>query len=165
MNASRMYAVSLVFVALLASAVSAAPSVGPPKARGQFGGGGWVQSGGGGGRSYAGRASRAPVYRSYSPAVVQAAPAPRVAPAPIESRRFSYAPQAVAAAAAPCPHSVAVPSTVNSGRRYSQAPSAPVANSAPVYRQSPGVVRSSAGRGRVERWALPKTDPRKYSSR
>lgn len=163
MIASKVYAISLIFASLFASAVAAAPSAGPPKARGQFGGGGWVQSGGG--RSYAQRAYRAPVYRGQNAAVVQPAPAPRAAQTPIESRRFSYAPQAGAAAAASCPNSVAVPSTVNSGRRYSRAPSAPAVGSAPVYRSDAGAVSSSVGRGRIDRWALPKTDPREFSGR
>jgi hypothetical protein len=88
--------------------------------------------------------------------------------APVEARRFSYqpAPAATAAPSSSSPCDAATTVAPETGRRYSYEP-APSAQPAPSYQPSSvysGVNRSQSGGGR-DPWALPKTDPRKYSSR
>jgi hypothetical protein len=157
MNATRMFSLAIVLGMLGASFAHAAP---PAKARGDYRPNyGRVQRS----SSWSGTRYRAPVVRSapaYAPAVI--------AQAPTEVRRFSYAPQAPAVTTAPTVVNPCPPvTTVESGRRFSYAP-APAVESAPVVRSyqpaySRPVYRSGGG-GR-DLWALPKTDPRKYSSR
>lgn len=158
---------SLALLGLLVTSAAAAPAIGPAKARGDYRPGAWqVQRSGSYDRSYSRSAVPAgTVQHAYT---APTAPAPAVAQAPSEVRRFSYAPQTSAAGATPvvanpCPQ--VAPS--ESGRRYSYAP-APEVHSAPAvdayqpHYGTSGRVRSGGSR---ELWALPKTDPRKYSSR
>jgi len=164
MNARRTFVLSLAIVLTAAATAQAGPGIGTPKARGEFGGYGWVSPGST--RS----AYRAPTaYRA--PVVVESAPA-IVAEAPAEGRRFSYAPSDQAVTSNPCPP-VQTPSTapmVESGRRYSYAPTpeATVTQSAPsprAYYSTPSYSTGGRSGPGVDRWALPKTDPRKYSTR
>lgn len=160
MNAFRFLMLSLAFVAAAAETAQSAP-VGTSKARGVFNSGGWES---GGGRGFSRQAYRAPAFRSYSAPVTHAAPAPRVAQAPVEARRYSYAPPA-AVRSIPCPPVTVAPSTPNAGRRYSFAPAVEPARAVPTQRYyAPSYSRSSGGGRTIDR-ALPKTDPRKYNGR
>jgi hypothetical protein len=101
--------------------------------------------------------------QTYNASIVRSTVAPQVAQAPVEGRRFSYAPSGQAVTS-PCP-----PTSVDSGRRYSYAPSTPAIvpqPSAPrTYYSQPGYRSGRASgnyRGLCE---LPKSDPRKYNSR
>jgi hypothetical protein len=141
---SRMTLVlSLAFVLAAGSAFAAAPVT--SKARGIYGNSyGWVSSGGGRShRSYGYRASTAycPPAASVATAVpaAPAAPAAIVAQAPVEGRRFSYAPTAEA--------------------------SAPAMTAPRTYSSHPSYSGGGGRRSSIDRWALPKTDPRKYNSR
>jgi hypothetical protein len=158
MNATRILSAALLLGALGASLAHAAPAVGTAKARGDYGANfGTAPSSSGWSRTHYVAPTRS------APAVV--APAPTaVAQAPQEVRRFSYAPQAPAATSAPTPCPPATQAV--SGRRYSYAP-APAVESAPVVRSYQPAYRSSrrSTGGHRDLWALPKTDPRKYSSR
>jgi hypothetical protein len=161
MNAFRFLMLSLAIVAVAASTAQSAP-VGTSKARGVFNSGGWES---GGGRSFSRQAYRAPAVRSYAALTATTAPATIVAQAPVEARRYSYAPPA-AVRSVPCPPVTAAPSTANAGRRYSYAPAIEPAGRVPVQRYYvPSYSRSTGGGRTVDRWALPKTDPRKYNSR
>ena len=126
-------------------------------------------------RGFAYRAPAArsqPAYR-YSAPVMQTAPAPMVAQAPEEGRRFSYSPSAPAATGVPCPP-VAAPATtatVESARRYSYAPTTesavgPAVQPAPrTYYSRPSYSGGSRSRSTGSNFPLLKTDPRKYSTR
>jgi hypothetical protein len=169
MKVRKTLALTLMLVLTSLSVAMAAP--GTNKARGIYNRGGW-ESGGGMSRSRSSYSYRAPA--TYSAPMVQAAPAPMVAEAPAEERRFSYAPSQPATGSSPCPqgqaHAVTPAPGGESGRRYSYAPAvesmAPSTSPARTYYSSPSY--SSGGRGArstVDRWALPKTDARKYNSR
>jgi hypothetical protein len=159
-------AMSLVLALTTVSAAEAAP--GTNKAQGIFNRGGWES--GGMARSRSSYNYRVP--SSYSAPVVQSAPAPMAAQAPEEGRRFSHSPSAPAMNSTPCPegqaHGTAPAPTVESGRRYSYAPTAeataPSTPSTQTYYSRPSYYRGG-GRSTVDRWALPKTDARKYNSR
>lgn len=155
-----MFAVAGIFAA---GAAQAAPTVGTAKARGDY-------------RSFSQTQQSArsrPMYRrsvpmtQSAPMIVQSrpamvTPAPALAQAPGEARRFSYEP-ITAVPTMPCPQST---TTVESGRRYSYSPeSTPAVSSSRVYSSGPGYSRSRTGAAHVDRWALPKTDPRKYNGR
>jgi len=116
--------------------------------------------------AYRGQGSRGYVYRA--PAIV-AAPAPMVASAPTEGRRFSYAPAApTVTTGTPCPTDAATAPATNGARRFSYAPEASATTTpAPAvtryYAPRPSYSNRSSG-SNVERWLLPKTDPRKYTT-
>ena len=137
MKALQTLALTVVVFVSTSAAVQAA--VGTPKALGQYGGYGWTS--GGSARSV----HRSYAYQAYRGPVMYQAPAGE-----------SVAPEMAQIPAA--------------GRRFSQQPSAdsatlPSASSAPIYSPRP---RYSAPRRQVEssgRWALPKTDARKYNGR
>jgi hypothetical protein len=174
MNAFKSTLFALAVASLLASATyAAAPSVGTAKARGDYRPGAWSAQRSSGFRSYA---YRAPTYRRYSPATIQAAPAPAVAQAPSEVRRYSYAPQGATvttngATSSPCPATAA---PVDPNRRFSYAP-APTAAASPAPSGARPYVPTYSGRAGYSRspnrstarnlWALPKTDPRKFNAR
>jgi hypothetical protein len=169
MNARKTFFLSLAVALTAVSATQAGPVVGTNKARGDFSRGGWEMQSGRAARSQPAYRYSAPVYRAPA---IQTAPAPMVAQAPEEGRRFSYAPSTPAAAGVPCPPAQAQATTVEEARRFSYAPStetavAPSVEPAPRIYSSPRPSYSAGGRSRlsVERWALPKADPRKYSTR
>lgn len=151
------------------STAQAGPVIGTAKARGDYSSN-WGQS-----RSYASR-SRSP-YRSATPLVRTVPPAQyrqvarpeEVAQVPTVGRRYSYKPIVAAEPTASTPCATAAPATPDLARRYSYEP-APMAEPAPTqaYRQPSyghGGVGSSRNQGGRDLWALPKTDPRKYSNR
>ena len=144
MKTYKSLILSAVIGSMVASAAMAGNVIGTEKARGHIGGNGWTQLHEG--RHHVNRGSHAVRYQSQ-PMVVQSAPstAPaQVAQAPAEVRRFSYAPSTDSAASAPA-------ATV--------APSSAIAVTVqPSYSRS-------THHGHVDKWALQKTDPRKYSSR
>jgi hypothetical protein len=149
MNTYKGLILSAVIGSMFASSAFAGQVIGTEKARGHFGGGGWTQLHEG--RHHVNRGYRV-VGRSEQPVVVQsaisaapAAPAPAaVAQAPAEGRRFSYAP---------------TPQATASSQPATAAPSIERATVQPTY--SSGHYR----RAHVDKYALQKTDPRKYSSR
>ncbi len=144
MKTYKSLILSAVIGSMIASAAMAGNVIGTEKARGHIGGYGWTQLHEG--RHHVNRGSQAVRYQSQ-PMVVQSAPstAPtQVAQAPAEGRRFSYAPSTDSAASAP-PASIA-PS------------GAPTRSMQPTYSRS-------THQGHVDKWALQKTDSRKYSSR
>lgn len=168
MNAKLMIH-SLLALGLLGAAVAqAGPVIGTAKARGDY------SSDAGQSRSYSARARSG--YRYSSPMVRTAPPAQyrsvnppvAVAQAPVEGRRYSYqpAPAAAAAQSASTPCGVTTTAAPETGRRYSYQPE-PSVQSTPAHQPSYGHsgVNRSPSRGGRELWALPKTDPRKYSSR
>lgn len=150
MNARKTLAVFAITTLLAAQAALAAP-VGTAKSLGdyrpfwqsQFGSTARAH------RTYAHRtyATQAPMV--MAPAAVMAAPAPApaaVAQAPTAGRRFSYEPSSATGAAA-------------------TAATAPVTATAPIvqghaYRPA----HSTARHATVNRWSLPKTDARKYTT-
>jgi hypothetical protein len=148
--------------------VQAGPVIGTAKARGDY------SSNLGQSRSYSSQARSSyryatPMVRTAPPAQYrQAAPPVAVAQAPAEGRRYSYAPQASQpATTAPCP--AANSAAPEATRRYSYQP-APAVEPAPTHvDRQPGYVQgggsSSRNRSGRDLWSLPKTDPRKYSSR
>jgi hypothetical protein len=161
MNARKTIAVFAVLV--LTSVEFASAAVNNMNSRGQFVPMGSNQVAAR--RSYARPSNSGRVYRA--PAVV-ATPAPMVATAPTEARRFSYAP--APAAAAPCPNGAATVPTTDGIRRFSYAPAtdatiAPAPTYAPrVYSTRPGYSGSSRRGGTNPQFPLLKTDPRKYSN-
>jgi hypothetical protein len=130
---------------MAASVASARQPIGTAKARGDYHGfSSSRQSSTCNGRSY----------RTYAP-IVRTAPAPIVAEAPVEGRRFSYDPsadaeQGVVEPAAP----IYSGSQVMEGAERSYYSPAPQRS----YRAYSGGSRRSD----KPAWALPKTDPRKY---
>lgn len=147
MNIYKAFVLSAVVGSILASAALAGDVIGTEKARGHFGGGGWTQLHEG--RHHVNRGQRV-ITRYSQPAMVQSAVVASTAPTeaaqtPAEGRRFSYAPALEAAASQPAVSSV---STIERA-----------ASVQPMY--------TSRGQHRqhIDKWALPKTDPRKYSSR
>jgi hypothetical protein len=167
MNARKNLTLTLVMLLTAVSTAMAAP--GTNKARGIYNRGGW-ESGGSVARSQSSYSYQAPT--TYSAPVVQASPAPMVAQAPAEGRRFSYSPSTSAVNSTPCPqgqaHNATVAPPVPSDRRFSYAPSAevtaPAVPSTGTYNSRPSYSVGGGSRS-VDRWALPKTDPRKYNSR
>ena len=104
--------------------------------------------------------------RQVSPApAVASTPAPVVAAAPTEGRRFSYAPAApTVTATPPCPTATATAPDANGVRRFSYAPGAEAtATAAPTVSRT-YASRPSASHRSINRWELPKTDPRKYTT-
>jgi hypothetical protein len=163
MNARKTIAVFAVLA--LASVEFASAAVNNVNSRGQFVPMGSNQVAAR--RSFARPAYSGSVYRA--PAVV-ATPAPMVATAPTESRRFSYAP--APATAAPCPNATATVPTTDGVRRFSYAPApestavAPApATSRRVYSSRPSYSGSGGNRSTVQRFPLLKTDPQKYNTR
>ncbi|BBO33680.1 hypothetical protein [Lacipirellula parvula] len=150
MNTYKGLILSAVFGSMLASSAMAGQVIGTEKARGHFGGGGWTQLHEGRhhvNRGYTvARQSAQPVVVQSAISAAPAAPAPAaVAQAPAEGRRFSYAPTPQATASSQ--PATAVPSIERSTTVQ------------PTY---------SSGRyhrAHVDKYALQKTDPRKYSSR
>lgn len=144
MTTFKTFVFTAVIGSALASLATAGQVIGTEKARGHFGGFGWTQLHEG--RHHMNHGHRAVRYQSQ-PAVVQsaiAAPA-AVAQAPTEGRRFSYAPSTDAAASQPA--ATVAPSSVQ-----------------PMMVQ-PTYSRATHHRHSADKWALQKTDPRKYSSR
>ena len=150
------------------STVQAGPVIGTAKARGDY------SSNLGQSRSYASRSRSSygyatPMVRTAPPAQYrQAAPPVAVAQAPVEARRYSYDPAPTAEHAASAPCGGVTTAAPEGARRYSYQP-APTVEPAPAVSQQPsydhGGVSSSRNRSGRELWSLPKTDPRKYSSR
>ena len=130
---------SAVIGSMLTSAALAGNVIGTEKARGHIGGNGWTQMHEG--RHHANYGQRAVRYESR-PVIVQST---AVAQAPVGTRRFSYAPTTDAAA------------------------SQPATTAPPVVVQStvaqPSYYHSATRHHSADKWALQKTDPRKYSSR
>ena len=164
MNARRILALSSLIVLSMITAAAAAP--GTNKARGIYNAGGWESGGGSAQHRYT---QRAPA--TYRAPIVRSVETPQVAQAPVEARRFSYAPSAQAVTNAPSAQAVTNPCspvTVDTGRRYSYAPSTPAvvpqASAPRMYYSQPHYSTGSRS-GSVDRWALPKTDPRKYNGR
>lgn len=162
MNSRRIAMLSLVIGSLAAGTAMAGPVIGTAKARGDFGSFGR--------ETHSVTRSR-PVYSyrapaTYSAPAVQTAPAPMVAQAPEAGRRYSYAP---AATGCGCPQAPASAPAVDSARRHSYAPTtestvAPTMEpSARTYNARPSYSGGNRGRSTVDRWALPKTDPRKFN--
>jgi hypothetical protein len=159
MNSRRIAMLSLVIGSLAAGTAMAGPVIGTAKARGDFGSFG---------RETQQVTRSRPVYSyrapaTYSAPAVQTAPAPMVAQAPEAGRRYSYAPSVTGS---PCPQAQAP--AVDSARRYSYAPTeatvAPAMEpSTRTYNARPSYSGGSRGRSTVDRWALPKTDPRKFN--
>jgi hypothetical protein len=173
MNARKLFTLVVI---LTFSAIAAAPAgagVGTNKARGIYSGGGWTSMSGsvrtGGGRGYNAPATSY-VYRAPA---IRVAPAPMVATAPTEGRRFSYAPApAPAASRVPCINGrVAAATPAPTARRFSYAP-APEASVSPAPTYAPRVDstrpsysgRSGSGTT-IPRFPLLKTDPRKFNTR
>ena len=137
---------STVIGSMLAGTALAGNVVGTEKSRGHIGGNGWTQMHEG--RHHVNYGQRAVQYESR-PVIVQstaAAPTPTaVAQAPAEGRRFSYAPTTDA--------------TV----------SQPATTAPPVVVQStvaqPSYYHATTRHHSADKWALQKTNPRKYSSR
>jgi hypothetical protein len=159
MNAQKTFAAVAVLV--LTSFSSASAAVGNVNSRGQYFPMG--TNGVSAARSYA------PAYsaQAYRAPMVTATPAPQVATAPTDARRFSYAPSPVVSNA--CQPGTASATAASNARRFSYAPDAASAVTASpttrnVYLPS---IRYSRGASRptVEAWQLPKTDPRKYNPR
>jgi hypothetical protein len=173
MNVRKTLILSFVVALAAVSAAQAGPTIGTAKARGDYRGWNTTQSQRSVTRSRPAYQYRAPAMQSSpmiarTPAAV--APAPQIAQAPVESRRFSYAPATDNAAGArvvagsPCAPAAATP---QSGRRFSYSPTepsvAPAVSAPRVYSGGSGYSRSRRGSATVDRWALPKTDPRKFN--
>lgn len=167
MNSRRIAMLSLIIGSLAASTAMAGPVIGTAKARGDFGSFG--QETHGVTRSRPAYSYRAPA--TYSAPAVQTAPAPMVAQAPEAGRRFSYAPATPSVTGSPCPQAQTHASApaADSARRYSYAPTtestvAPAMEpSTRTYNARPSYSGGSRGRSTVDRWALPKTDSRKFN--
>ena len=97
-----------------------------------------------------------------------AVPAPEVAQAPVDSRRYSYAPATGGTVTTtPCPTTTTVP---QAGRRYSYAPAEASVAPAPThdpraYSTRPSYSGRSSGGSTNPQFPLLKTDPKKYSTR
>jgi hypothetical protein len=159
MNARRVFTLSLLILLATASAAAAAP--GTNKARGVYNRFGWESNGGSARHRYA---QRAPA--TYHAPLVRSVESPQVAQAPVEARRFSYAPAPQGGVSVPCPPAPAV----DNGRRYSYAPAteaaaAPQSTAPRVYYSRPSYGTRVRSGGQADLWALPKTDPRKFNSR
>jgi hypothetical protein len=163
MNSRRIAMLSLVIGSLAVGTAMAGPVIGTAKARGDFGSFGRETQEVT--RSRPAYSYRAPA--TYNAPAVQSAPAPMVAQAPEAGRRFSYAPATPSVTGGPCPQAQTHASApaVESARRYSYAPSesadAPTASVPRSYSGNSGYTRSRSSS--VDRWSLPKTDPRKFN--
>jgi hypothetical protein len=169
MNARNLFSSLLALLMLGASFAEARPTVGTSKARGVF-------NEFSAPRSQRSVARSRPSYRYSAPAVqsapmiVQAAavPAPEVAQAPVDSRRYSYAPATGGTVTTtPCPTTTTVP---QAGRRYSYAPAEASVAPAPThdpraYSARPSYSGRSSGGSTNPQFPLLKTDPKKYSTR
>lgn len=153
MNTYKGLILSAVIGSMVASSALAGEVIGTEKARGHFSGGGWTQLHEG--CHHVDRGYR--VVRHHSqPVIVQstisaapAATAPAaVAQAPVEGRRFSYAPTPATAQPAPATLPASAPPSIERST---------VAQ--PIYSSGHYHHRH------VNKYALQKTDPRKYSSR
>ena len=151
------------------SAAQAGPVIGTAKARGDYSPN-WGQSRGYSSPSRSSYRYATPAVRTAPPAQYrQVAPPAQVAQATTGERRYSYKPAVAAEPTTSAPCGTVSSATPDPARRYSYEP-APTAEPAPAqaHRQSSygqGGVSSSRSRGGRDLWALPKTDPRKYSSR
>lgn len=173
MNARNLFASLLALLVVGVSFAEARAAVGTAKALGVYNEFSAPRSG----RS---TARSRPSYRydyitpaaPSAPMIVQAPASlpttPQVAQAPVEARRYSYAPATGGAVTtSPCPTTAAVP---QSGRRYSYAPgeagvaSAP-ANAPRTYRAQPSYSSPRRSASTDSQFPLLKTDPRKYSNR
>lgn len=169
MNARNLIASILVITIQGVSIAAAGPTIGTAKARGDYRGFNASQS-------QRSMGYRRPVHQYNAPAV-QSSPmivrsqakvklAPQVAQAPVEARRFSYAPTPESAnvAGSPCVPSTSAP---QAGRRYSYAPAesaaAPAVTAPRDYSGNSGYSPSRSRSSTVDRWSLPKTDPRKFN--
>lgn len=167
MNAHYLFAPFLALATLGVSIAIAGPTIGTAKARGDYRSWNATQSQRSVARSRPAYQYRAPAMQS-APVIVQSqAPvssAPQLAQAPEEARRFSYAPapENAAVAGSPCAPTTTPP---QSGRRYSYAPAepadAPTVSAPRAYSGNSGYTRSRSNT--VDRWSLPKTDPRKFN--
>jgi hypothetical protein len=173
MNARNFVTAGLAFIVLAAGVAQARQPIGTAKARGDYSGYSATRSQRGMAGSRSTYRYRAPTRRT-APMIVAApvtpAPAAVVAQAPVESRRFSYAPAPAVEAAAPATTSPCVPSAAapSAARRYSYAPATGTSVSRVPRAYYGGSRYSRGGGGRshaTDLWALPKTDPRKYNSR
>lgn len=162
MNSRKVVMLSLVIGSLATGTAMAGPVIGTAKARGDFGSFGR--------ETHSATRSR-PVYSHRAPAIysapaAQTAPAPMVAQAPEAGRRFSYAPSATGCGRPQAPASAPV---VDSARRHSYAPitesnvAPAVEPSTRTYNARPSYSGGSRSRSTVDRWSLPKTDPRKFN--
>ena len=168
MNAQTTFTLFLVLAATAIGAVEARAAVGTNKANGIYTGGGWTSQRVA--RSQTGYRNRAPATYYRAP-TVQVATAPALALAPTEGRRFSYDPSSAATTVAPCHQgsTTANAPVVNDDRRFSYAPTAestvaPAAQpSTRTYAPRPSYSSATGSGGYVNRWALPKTDARKFN--
>jgi len=146
MSAWKITGMFLLAGLVVTSVASARPAMGPAKARGDYRGfsSSWRSPCYGYGRSY----------RTYAPAV-RSTPAPAVAEAPAESRRFSYDPsvQAESSAVDSAAPVDSVPQAIEGGEQFDSSSMRPRS-----YRAFSG----GSSRAAKPAWALPKTDPRKY---
>ncbi len=165
MNAQKTFILFLALAATAISAVEARAAVGTNKANGIYTGGGWTSQRVAG--SQTGYRNRAPATYYRAPAV-QGATAPALALAPTEGRRFSYDPSSAATTVAPCDHgsTTANAPVVNDDRRFSYAPTAE-STVAPAATRTYAPRQSYSGRSgsstSVNRWALQKSDSRKFN--
>ncbi len=167
MNVRMAFVLTLVLALTTVSAGHAAPGVGTNKALGIYNGFGWESQG----------MARSRSSYSYGASTTTSAPrvqsAPMVAQAPVEGRRFSHDPSATSENTTPCPqgqvHAAATAATVGGDRRYSYAPiveaTAPSRTSTRTYNSRPSYSSGGGSRSSVDRWALQKTDARKYNGR
>ena len=172
MNVRKTLILSFVFALAAVSAAQAGPTIGTAKARGDYRGWNATQSQRSVARSRPAYQYRAPAMQS-SPMIARApaavSPAPQVAQAPVASRRFSYAPATDNEAGAgvvtgsQCGQTAVAP---KSGRRFSYSPEpsvAPAVSAPRAFSGGSGYSPSRRGSATVDRWALPKTDPRKFN--
>ena len=165
MNARKTIAVFAVLA--LASVEFASAAVNNVNSRGQFVPMGSNQVAAR--RSYSRPSYSGSVYRA--PTIVTA-PAPMVATAPTDVRRFSYAPATTVTSSSPCsqvPVTASAPAT-DGTRRFSYAPTleatvAPAPTAAPrVHSTRPSYSGRSRSGSTNSQFPLLKTDPRKYSN-
>ena len=167
MKVRMTFVLSLLLALTEVSAGQAAPGVGTNKALGIYSGFGRESQGMARSRSSYSYGARA----NYSAPNVQSAPI--VAQVPVEGRRFSHDPAAAAVNSTPCPQGQAqvatAPTTEASDRRYSYSPTSeattPSTTSTRTYPSRPSYSSGGGGRSTVERWAMQKTDSRKYNGR
>lgn len=156
MNASKVLALSALFGLMFTAAASAA--VNNVTSSGHYVPMGTAQAAT---RSFSRQTFHAPSVRMspiYSPTQPSA-----VAQASEAGRRFSYAPAPQVSAT--CNGTSAADAQVSVARRFSYAPTvAPVEQPTPrSYFSRPSYSHGNRNRANVERWALPKTDPRKFN--
>lgn len=168
MYAKMSLSMLLVLGLISVSTVQAGPVIGTAKARGDY------SSNLGQSRSYASRSRSSyrystPMVRTAPPAQYrEVAPPTAVAQAPVEARRYSYSPAPATAHAASAACGAVTTTAPEGTRRYSYQPAPTVEPAPAMSRQSSyghGGGTASPNRSSRELWSLPKTDPRKYSSR